>query len=279
MQFNNLITIALLGLAQRVLADSESFGMVSIRSGSALQYASVYAKDGQLVLGSNQDKFTATVTDAGKLKLSDNTYAVVQDDGSIKEGSESEGSATFAIANGHLTYGGVDGFYGIPASGYYTLSTKQTGDSTGIAIRAFSATSQTGEVVPDFSGSASEGSASSSAAPEHTTTTLATSTTAAAGGAVSQITDGQVQAATKTEAAAVSQITDGQVQAATKTEAAAVSQITDGQVQAATKAAVSQINDGQIQATAAVTIQSENGAAQYASGLTAAVFAAAALLL
>ena len=64
--------------------------------------------------------------------------------------------------------------------------------------------------------------------------------------AVSQIGDGQIQAATKT-AAAVSQINDGQIQAATKT-AAAVSQITDGQAQAAkaTEGATQQ-NDGQVQ--------------------------------
>ena len=278
MQFNTLFSIALLGLAQRVLADTESFGMISIHSGTALQFASAYVKDGLLVLGSNQDNLSAVVTDAGKLKLSDNKYAVVQEDGTIKEGSESEASTTFGISSGRLTYGGVDGFYGIEATGHYTLSTKSFGSATGIAIRCFASNSQTGQVVPDFTAKASGDASSSAAAPEHTTTTLATSTTAAAA-AVSQINDGQIQADTKTQAAAVSQITDGQVQAATKTQAAAVSQITDGQVQAATKAAVSQINDGQIQASAAITIQSENGATQYASGLTAAVFAAAALLL
>ncbi|KAJ9573111.1 beta-1,3-glucan linked protein [Nakaseomyces glabratus] len=66
--------------------------------------------------------------------------------------------------------------------------------------------------------------------------------------AVSQIGDGQVQAATKTQAAPVSQIGDGQIQATTKTTQAA-SQIGDGQVQAATKtaSAASQIADGQVQ--------------------------------
>jgi hypothetical protein len=91
--------------------------------------------------------------------------------------------------------------------------------------------------------------------------------------AISQISDGQIQATTKTEttkssttAQAVSQITDGQIQATTKTTtvkssttAEAVSQITDGQIQATTKTettksattaqAVSQITDGQVQAT------------------------------
>ena len=98
-----------------------------------------------------------------------------------------------------------------------------------------------------------------------TKTTSTQHTTTAA--AVSQITDGQIQATTKTEttkhtttAAAVSQITDGQVQATTKTQttAEAVSQITDGQVQATTKTtstaeAVSQITDGQVQATTKTT--------------------------
>ena len=65
--------------------------------------------------------------------------------------------------------------------------------------------------------------------------------------AVSQISDGQLQAATAT-APAVSQISDGQLQAAT---APAVSQISDGQLQAATAPAVSQISDGQPQATSA----------------------------
>jgi len=77
--------------------------------------------------------------------------------------------------------------------------------------------------------------------------------------AVSQITDGQVQA--PTTVAAVSQITDGQIQA--PTTVAAVSQITDGQVQAPTTvAAVSQITDGQVQvgtATSGMPAPSANG--------------------
>lgn len=63
--------------------------------------------------------------------------------------------------------------------------------------------------------------------------------------AVSQISDGQVQASTSA-AAPVTQISDGQIQATT---AAPVSQISDGQIQATTAApAVTQISDGQIQA-------------------------------
>ena len=113
-------------------------------------------------------------------------------------------------------------------------------------------------------------------ATTNTKTTQHTTTAAA----VSQITDGQIQATTKTEttkhtttAAAVSQITDGQVQATTKTQttAEAVSQITDGQVQATTKttsteAAVSQITDGQVQATTKTTSSTEAAASQITDG-------------
>ena len=69
---------------------------------------------------------------------------------------------------------------------------------------------------------------------------------------VTQITDGQVQAPTNT-GAPVTQITDGQVQA--PTSAAVVTQITDGQVQAPTSAAVvTQITDGQVQAPTSVAV-------------------------
>jgi hypothetical protein len=71
-------------------------------------------------------------------------------------------------------------------------------------------------------------------------------TAASASGAITQISDGQLQGATST-AKAVTQIADGQIQASTA--AAPVTQISDGQIQATTGAPVTQISDGQIQAT------------------------------
>ncbi len=88
---------------------------------------------------------------------------------------------------------------------------------------------------------------SSTTAPSTTGTGAVTSSTTA----ISQISDGQIQATTKQ---VVSQIGDGQIQATTATKQV-VSQIGDGQIQAttATKQVVSQIGDGQIQATTATT--------------------------
>lgn len=64
----------------------------------------------------------------------------------------------------------------------------------------------------------------------------------------SQISDGQPQVAPQPKTTAISQISDGQPQAAT---AQPVSQISDGQPQAATAKPVSQISDGQPQAATA----------------------------
>jgi hypothetical protein len=109
---------------------------------------------------------------------------------------------------------------------------------------------------------------------------------------ISQISDGQIQATTATEAeatseatvAAISQISDGQIQATTATEAettseasaVAISQISDGQVQATTATTVS--NSTSESSTASVEIQSDNGAAQLGSGIAVA-FGIAALLI
>ena len=101
-----------------------------------------------------------------------------------------------------------------------------------------------------LTGTLSGGSGSSSGSPS------------ASGPAVTQISDGQVQATTGRPA--VTQISDGQVQATT---GAPVSQISDGQVQATTGAPVSQISDGQVQATTAPAVsQISDGQIQATTG-------------
>ena len=107
---------------------------------------------------------------------------------------------------------------------------------------------------------------SSTIAPSTTGTGAVTSSTTA----ISQISDGQIQATTKQ---VVSQIGDGQIQATTATKQV-VSQIGDGQIQAttATKQVVSQIGDGQIQATTAtkqVVSQIGDGQIQATTATTA----------
>ncbi|CAI4044678.1 Cwp1p SKDI_11G1190 [Saccharomyces kudriavzevii IFO 1802] len=203
MKFSTSLSVALFALAKTAIADSEEFGLVSIRSGSDLQYLSVYSDDGTLKLGSgsssssSSSSFGATITDDGKLKFDDGKYAVVDNDGSLKEGSESDAATGFSIKDGHLNYKSSDGFYAIKKDSSYIFSSKQSDDATGIAIRP---TSKTGSVVPDFapsdspSGSSAAQSASSTESSRTSHTTLVSSASSAVASVISQITDGQVQA-------------------------------------------------------------------------------------
>lgn len=240
MKFTSAFTVTLLALAKLIVADSESFGLVSIRSGSNLQYASVYVNNDKLYVGSSSDALSAVVTDAGKLKFNgnDSTFAVVNSDGTISEGSEADATDKFSIKDGHLVYNNVDGFYAIPDGSSYIFSTQSGDNSVGIAIRA---TASSGQTVPDFSPSGSDSSSSSEA---------------------SSSTSSEVSSGTTTVAP-----TETTSEAATETS-------TEVQTQASSTAAISQISDGQVQA-----IQTENGAPKAALGMGAGIAAAAAALL
>ncbi|AJS49516.1 Cwp1p [Saccharomyces cerevisiae YJM1400] len=207
MKFSTALSVALFALAKMVIADSEEFGLVSIRSGSDLQYLSVYSDNGTLKLGSGSGSFEATITDDGKLKFDDDKYAVVNEDGSFKEGSESDAATGFSIKDGHLNYKSSSGFYAIKDGSSYIFSSKQSDDATGVAIRP---TIKSGSVAADFSpsdssssSSASASSASASSSTKHsssiesveTSTTVETSSASSpTASVISQITDGQIQA-------------------------------------------------------------------------------------
>ncbi|QGN16589.1 cell wall protein CWP1 [Kluyveromyces marxianus] len=251
MKFSAAFTVALLSLAKFIAADSESFGLVSLRSGSPLQFSGVYAKDGALYLGSNQN-YSGVVTDDGKLKFSDNSYAVAGDDGYLTTTTDASKATTgFAVKNGYLQLNNSEAFYGVQSGSDYKVAVKSEGSNSQSV--SLSARSTNGQTVPDFT-PGSSGSSSSSAAPASSSAAPASSSEAA-----------------KTSAAPVSQIGDGQIQATTATPkptAQPVSQIGDGQIQATT-------------GTQSVLVKTDvgNNAGKVTLGSSAAVAALAALLL
>lgn len=247
MRFSTALSVALLALAKMVAADSEEFGLLSIRSGSDLQYLSVYSDNGALKLGGGSNSLSATVTDDGKLKFDDGKYAVVSDDGSLKEGSESDATTGFSIKNSYLNYKTSSGFYAVKDGSSYIFSSKQSSDATGIAIRP---TSKTGSVVPDFSPSDSNSS----------TSTTESASTSASSSSASESTKVSTTVST-TESTKVS----------TSTSASAAS--------SGVASVISQITDGQIQAPKTVSQQTENGAVKAAVGMGAGALAAAAAML
>lgn len=135
-------------LLRPVVANSEHFGLLVIRSGSPLQYAGVYSHGDHLYLGNTNRSLSAVVTDCGFVLFDDGSYAAVGSSGEIKESTLEEATDTFAIRNGHLTLYNVDGFEAVPKGGKFLFSTKSTSNSLGIIIRAQSL--QKGYKVPDF---------------------------------------------------------------------------------------------------------------------------------
>ena len=147
MLFINFFSILAI-LLQPIVANSGRFRLLVIRSGSPLQYTSVYAGIDRLYVGHSNHSLSAVVTDCGFLLFDDGTYAAVNSNGEIKESTLEEATDTFAIKNGHLTLFNVNGFEAIPKGNKVLFSTKSTSNSLGIIIRAQSL--DKGYPVADF---------------------------------------------------------------------------------------------------------------------------------
>ncbi|AET38154.1 Cwp1p Ecym_2423 [Eremothecium cymbalariae DBVPG len=152
-------------LLKSVMGDSESFGLLMIHSGSRFQYASVYAEDKDLFVGSSSKSLSGVVTDAGKLLLSDGTYAVVEEDGDVEEGSEQEGSVGFTIVGGHLRYLNQELFSAAPkGNNKFALAYNTSIDgSVDVAVRAQSTNGTAPDFIPGSTGSNSTTTFSSTA--------------------------------------------------------------------------------------------------------------------
>lgn len=183
MKFTSAFSIALLSLAKLALADSETFGLLTIKSGSNLQYASVFLQDGKLHFGS-ETTLSGVITDDGKLKFADGTFAIINKDSTISVGDESQGSAGFSIESGYLAHEGTNGFYALQDGSSYLVTVESGNGATGVGI---SARSTNGDVVPDFP-----------TADDNTTTNNGTTTTEAPFTNTTTLTDSQTTLSTLT---------------------------------------------------------------------------------
>ncbi|KAJ9621967.1 hypothetical protein H2203_006848 [Taxawa tesnikishii (nom. ined.)] len=214
-------------------------------------------------------------------------------------------------SNGTLALGDSAIFYQCLSGTFYNLYDESTGDQcseiyidvigSGSTVSSAADGQATAASASGVASQLSDGQVTASAVSSQAVSQISDgqiqATTAATANPVSQISDGQIQATTGT-AAPVTQISDGQIQATTgsasQVTAAPVTQISDGQIQATTGTAspVTQISDGQIQAptngtgitTASPTVQAFTGAAALPTmraemfGLAGAALAAVALL-
>lgn len=174
MQFSNtLAALALASLAQYVVADSESIGLLVIRSGSQYQYSSITNKDDKFTVGGDTTSYIeGVITDSGDFKLTDGKYAKVNSDGTISVADE--GSSPFSIKNGYFAYQDSQAF----SVGDSNALLAGSGGSQ-IALRA---TLKSGSAASDFTPSGSSSSSSSSNS-SNTTTSSATVITQSENGA------------------------------------------------------------------------------------------------
>jgi hypothetical protein len=147
--------LALLSLASLVLADSETFSLLVIRSGSQFQNSGIKLTDNTFTASGAGTVFVSgVITDDGKFKLEDGSYAVIGTD-DITTGTE--GSSPFSITDGYFSYDGSSGF-AISDDGIVSAG-------SGYAL---SARSSSGARAADFSPSDSSSSASNSTSSSST---------------------------------------------------------------------------------------------------------------
>lgn len=164
--FNKLV---LLSLASLVLADSESFGLLVIRTALQYQNIAVALVDDVFTAGTTGNYITASITDDGLLKLSDGTYAVVGIN-DISTGTEAEASGPWAISNTFLTYEGGE-TYGIE-DGVITAGAPTESGAVPYWIAAITAS---GSWAADFTPGSSNSTNSTSSSASHSSTASSSS--------------------------------------------------------------------------------------------------------
>ncbi|AGO10477.1 AaceriABR025Cp [[Ashbya] aceris (nom. inval.)] len=281
--------LGLTALAKMVLADSDEFYFLSIRSASMYHMSSVFEDNGALKLGGTQaTALKGVVTDDGKLKLSNGHYAVVDDKGAFTAGSEDKASTGFSVKRGYVTYKGSSGFYPVGTSSPYDLSIEAPDASAvSVALRAQSATG--GAAVEDFEpkeGAApKEGGATRSGKPEQAATN-GTAPDAGNGNGFANVTATVTGHHTVIQTITSCENNGGKCTVLTTTgPASAPASSAPASSAPASSAPASSAPASSVPATTSATssqpiqVQTGNGAGKAVVGLGAGVLAAAAMLI
>lgn len=175
-------------LAIAALASAETFGLVTIRSGSDFQYNGI-AKEGDrfTVTRDNSQQGETFTLENGSLKDSAGNFVTVSEDGTVVEGDSSSG---FSIPDGtNLAYNDRQAFYACPSGSEYVLNFDNCSEGTGVALY----------VNRMRESSSSSAPASSASAPASSFSTPASSALSSAMSSVSLYTAVRTNTAMSTE--------------------------------------------------------------------------------
>lgn len=255
MQFTSISFITLASLLTSVLADSEPFGVLSSHSASHVHLLPIFDAGNGLLLGSSQTTSSVdvgfTITDAGKVKLSNGKWIVLGSDGYLNDGdNENDAITGWAIQDGLVTFNGNKEFYAVPTANPldYKISTKNVDGANFFYLLGSTAGSNVYSYTFVPSGAASETTSSVAApVPTSTTTTLKPSATS---------TSSTTQPASTHTAVSTSSV-----------------------AQATTTTTTTSSSSSSSAALITVSEQSENAAGRLQFGLSAGLAGVAALLL
>lgn len=154
------------------LADSESFGLISLRSASAVHLSSVGPSDGVVVVGYQGNSISAVVTDEGYLKFSDGSYIAVTSEGQYTVTTDSsKATSGWSLNDGYLKINNAQSYVAVPVSGTYDLYNQgSASEDIGISIGAFTSG---GSRAADFTPSGSNSDSNSDSNSNSTVTTVA----------------------------------------------------------------------------------------------------------
>lgn len=166
--------LTLISIAATAVADTDPFGMVNLNQGGDLTNFGVHVDSGILKLSTVNDTKYEIITDDGKLKFTDGSYAVTLGDGSFISGTEPAAATGWSVKEGVVYFKGSSTFYGTKVVGNgsnatYTLSTSEGSDGKEVSFDASSHTSNVIYNFPETSNTTSSNSTNST-----TSNTIAT---------------------------------------------------------------------------------------------------------
>lgn len=149
MKLYAVFTLSLVTWLSTVLCDSEIFAFLGgVGDSNSLEYVNIYEEGNDLLLGHSPKGLSAVVTNDGKLKLSNELFIKVENNGCLVMAPESEATSGFKIEAGHLCFQNKQDFWAVSDGGGTKWYSTPIDNYPKLNIRALAVTGTS--VVKDF---------------------------------------------------------------------------------------------------------------------------------
>lgn len=144
---NILISLIAFSFLKKVCGDSVQFSLLSIFSGSVLQYASIAPNEDNILQVVTPDHATGVITDEGFFKINNNTYVYINEKNqyAVSE-NKCDAISGFSIRDANINFKYPFAAHN-QSEGWILYSQNQSPQDIGIAIAAIT---KNGSFAPDF---------------------------------------------------------------------------------------------------------------------------------